>query len=78
MDLTVGKLKEIISQLPDDVLLADLSIGNSSFRTFSFCKRLLLLENKHGKRYLTINKMGSHFTGTGDQIGLTYIKTFDE
>lgn len=73
MNLTVGKLREIIEHLPDDVILADLGIGNRSFETFTYLKRVMLMKNKEDNRqYLVINKMGAHFTGKDDQEGIEY------
>lgn len=78
MKLTVGYLKKVLAELPDDVVLADLGIGNDDFGTYSNVKRLLVLrdktENKEwgGQTFLTINSMGSHFTGEGDQRFLEY------
>jgi len=62
MELTVGKLKEIIAELPDDTILADLDYGNESFSPHLFIKRVLLLKDRSGRQYLTINRMGAHFT----------------
>ena len=73
MELTIGKLKQIIKDLPDDVILADLGYGNDRFHRFCNLKRLLLLlDTEDGQRYLTINSMGSHFNGTGEQSHLVY------
>ena len=78
MELTVKKLKEILSQVNDDVLLADLEFGNDTFYPHNYIKRILLLEDYKGKQYLTINRMGSHFTGNGTQSGLKVIGNFDD
>lgn len=80
MELTIGTLKQIIKDLPDEVLLADLQIGNSEFSPFISLKRLILLEDiRDGQQFLTINSMGSHFTGEGEQKNLKYIsKHWDE
>ena len=73
MILTIGKLKEIIKDLNDDIVLADLEIGNDDFEKMTGIKRLILLEEKDtGKQFLTINRMGSHFTGRGNQKNLKY------
>lgn len=73
MTLTLGVLKAIIQGLDDDIILADLGFGNANFKTFTGVKRVILLENKENKqKYLTINSMGSHFTGSGDQEHLKY------
>jgi len=66
MNLTVGRLKEIIADLPDDVILADLDYGNDSFKPHSGIKRVLLLEDNNGQQYLTINRMGAHFSDGPD------------
>ena len=77
MKLTVAVLKSILNELDDDVVLATLDYGNGDFKTFSWIKRLLLLEDKvSGKKYLTINGMGSHFTGKGEQSHLKYIERY--
>lgn len=84
MELTVGYLKKILSQLDDDVIIADMEYGNRNFKPHSGIKRLLLLkdesENKNwgGETYLTINGMGSHFTGEKEQKGLVIKDHFDE
>lgn len=79
MDLNVGTIREIIKHLPDDVLLATLELGNDSFDAFTGLKRVMLMEDKTGavgygigKRFMVINKMGSHFSGEGEQKGLEY------
>lgn len=73
MELTVGKLKEILNEVDDNVILATLDRGNDDFRTYSMVKRLLVLKCKEsGVKYLTINPLGSHFTGKGDQSHLEY------
>jgi hypothetical protein len=79
MELTVRKLKEIINDLDDDVILATLQMGNDDFKPFSNVKRVLMLKDVSwgGSVYLTINSMGSHFTATGKQEGLKIIKTFE-
>ena len=77
MELSVKRLKEIIEELDEDVILATLRIGNDDFGTFKNAKRLLLLE-REGKKYLTINAMGSHFTGEGFQKGLSIVKYWDK
>ena len=74
MELTIGKLKQIIADLPDDTLLATLEYGNDNFRPFVGIKRVLLLRDKESnKDFLTINSMGSHFTGEGHQKSLEYV-----
>ncbi len=87
MDLTVGKLREILKDesLTDDMILATLKFGGQNFDTFTDVKRLLVLKdessnkNWDGKTYLAINQQGSHFTGNGSQFGLKFTgKHFDE
>ncbi len=68
-ELTVGKLKEVLQHFPDDAILADLRRGNEDFKAYTSVKRLMLLEDNNTK-YLTINSLGSHFTGNGDQSHL--------
>lgn len=77
MELTVGILKKIIEDLPDDTIVADLGIGNDKFHPFFCLKRLLLLKNMaDGKTFLTINQMGSHFTQKGEQAHLIYTSRY--
>ncbi len=77
MELTIGNLKKIMADLPDETLLATLEVGNDRFRPFSYVKRLLLLRcMESGKEYLTINGMGSHFTQEGDQKKLIYTSLY--
>lgn len=85
MDLTVGKLKKILSDLDDNIILADMEYFNDQFHPFIGIKRLLVLkdesENKTwgGHTFLTINNQGSHFTGEGEQKHLKYTGVyFDE
>ena len=66
MELTIGKLREIIKELPDEVIMADLDHGNNSFTPHLGIKRVLLLKDSSGKQYLTINRMGAHFTESND------------
>lgn len=75
MVLTIKLLKDIISDIDDDVVLADLTYGNENFKTFSSVKRLLLVKSKTTEqKYLAINGLGSHFTGRGDQSELEVLK----
>lgn len=77
MKLTVATLRSILNEIDDDVVLATLDYGNGDFKTFSWIKRLLLLTDKtSGKQYLTINGMGSHFTGKGEQSHLKYAERY--
>ena len=77
MKLTVETLRSILNEIDDDVVLATLDYGNGDFKTFSWIKRLLLLTDKtSGKKYLTINGMGSHFTGKGEQSHLKYAERY--
>lgn len=77
MELTVGVLKKIMADLPDEVVLATLGIGNEGFDPFTHLKRLLLLKDmSDGTEYLTINSMGSHFTQKGEQEGLIYMSRY--
>ena len=77
MKLTVATLRSILNEIDDDVVLATLDYGNGDFKTFSWIKRLLLLTDKtSGKKYLTINGMGSHFTGKGEQSHLKYAERY--
>jgi hypothetical protein len=75
MILTVGLLRDLLHGLDDSMLLADLQVGNDKFRTFSGVKRILILQDESGQKYFTINSMGSHFTGDGEQSHLTYTGT---
>jgi hypothetical protein len=79
MELTVGALKKILESVDDDVILADLEYGNTTFRPFNNVKRLLLLKANgdwDNKTYLVINGQGSHFTREGEQKSLTYLKKY--
>jgi hypothetical protein len=79
MELTIKELKALISDLPDDAILADLGrCSNETFRPFVSIKRVLLLTDERGVNYATINSMGTHFTGNGGQKGLTYKGTLGE
>ena len=82
MQLTVGNLKKIFAEVDDDVVLAHLEFGNNKFSPFTQVKRVLLMKadsNWLDKTYLVINEMGSHFTGEGEQKGVTYVgKHWDE
>lgn len=78
MELTVGYLKKVLEKLDDNVVLANLGMSNKDFEPFLFEKRLLVLqdisETKQwgGRTFLTINGMGSHFTGNGLQKELRF------
>lgn len=73
MELTIKQLKEIIKDMPDDAVLADLEFGNQRFNPFCQVKRLMLLQDDKGKQYVTINRLGSHFTATGEQKNLSLV-----
>lgn len=73
MKLTVGALKDILQGLDDDIILADLQRGNDKFRAFNMIKRLVVLQDNMGQKYLTINCLGSHFTAEGEQSHLHYV-----
>jgi hypothetical protein len=73
MELTVGVLRKVIKDLPNDIILGTLKVGNGEFDPFLSLKRLMLLQDQiDGHQYLTINEMGSHFTGEGYQKNLKY------
>ena len=72
MVVTVGILKSILNEIADDVILAHLEYGNDRFHAYVNVKRLLLLKDLDGQKYLTINGQGSHFTGEGEQFHLKY------
>lgn len=85
MELTVGYLKKVLEKLDDDVVIAHLGeCSNDSFEPFTGVKRLLLLQDKgekygwDGKTFLTVNKMGTHFTGKGKQKSFKEIDYFDD
>ena len=73
MELTVGFFKKVLSEIDDDVIIADLGIGNNKFSPLVNIKRLLLVKdvsfNKNfgGHTYLAINSLGSNFSGKGNQ-----------
>lgn len=85
MELRVGYLKKVLAKLDENIILADLPHGTKYFKPFNFVKRLLVLKdvspNKEwgGETYLSINSMGSDYTGNGEQEGLKYTGVhFDE
>lgn len=85
MELRVGYLKKVLEKLDENIILADLPHGTKYFKPFNFVKRLLVLKdvspNKEwgGETYLSINSMGSDYTGNGEQEGLQYTGVhFDE
>lgn len=85
MELTVGYLKKVLEKLGDDVVIAHLGeCSNDSFEPFTGVKRLLLLQDKGekngwgGRTFLAVNKMGTHFTGKGEQKSLKEIDYFDD
>lgn len=85
MELTVGYLKKVLENVDDDVVIAHLGeCSNQSFEPFTGVKRLLLLKDNGkkggwgGRTFLTINSMGTHFTGNGEQASFTTIKYFDD
>lgn len=84
MELTVGYLKKVLEKLEDDVVIAHLGeCSNDSFEPFTGVKRLLLLQDKGekygwgGRKFLTVNKMGTHFTGRGKQSSFVQTDHFD-
>lgn len=44
IQLTVGNLKKILEEVDDDVVLADLGFGNTTFHPFDNVKRVMLLK----------------------------------
>lgn len=85
MELTVGYLKKVLEKLDDEVIIAHLGeCSNDSFEPFTGVKRLLLVQDKGqkngwgGKTFLVVNKMGTNFTGKGQQKSLKEIAHFDE
>lgn len=70
MEVTALQLKEILKEIPDDAILADLKFGNQSFKILDVKRFFLLEEIRNGKKFLAINNQGSHFHGMGDQSGL--------
>lgn len=78
MELTVGYLKKVLKNLPDNVVIAHLGeCSNRSFEPFTGVKRLLVVKDETeskewgGRTFLVINVMGTHFTKEGEQKYLT-------
>lgn len=81
MELTVGKLKQILQDVDDDVIVGHLGYGNDKVYPWYSVKRVMLFQGDKRWRdssFLLINSMGSHFTGEGEQEGLTFISHWDE
>lgn len=78
MELTVGYLKKVIKDLPDNAVLAHLGeCSNQKFEPFMGVKRLMLVKDQTedkswgGRTFLVINVMGTHWTQKGQQESLT-------
>ena len=73
MLLTVGQLKQLIQNVPDDYLFGSMDFASKEFKLFA-PKRGLLVEGEDSK-YLLLNNMGTHwderwtFEGTFKLIG---------
>ena len=86
MELTVGYLKKVLKDLPDNMTIAHLGeCSNQSFEPFTGVKRLIVVEDRTkekswgGRSFLVINKMGTHWTQKGKQEPLTATgKYFDD
>lgn len=69
MKVTVAQLKEILKDIPEDAILADLKFGNQNFQVPDIKRFLLLEKAATGEKFLTINGQGSNFHGMGAQSG---------
>lgn len=83
MELTVGYLKKVLKDLPDNMTIASLGeCSNKKFEPFLSVKRLLVLKDDSkskqwgGRTFLVINKQGTHFTKEGEQKDLKFTGTY--
>lgn len=76
MDLTIGLLKKIIAEVPDEVILGALDYRDK-IMDFSFLKRVLLLE-KDNEKVLIFNAMGTHYFDLIEKDGYKVLKSWSE
>jgi hypothetical protein len=76
MKLTVGRLKEIMNEVPDDALVSALLYGDE-IHEFDYLKRVLLLE-REDQKILLINPMGTHYFDLVEKEGWKILQWFDK
>lgn len=76
MDFTIGKLKEILNEIPDNAIICGIDYRDKLME-FDYLKRVLLLE-KDGIVYLVFNSMGTHFFDLVEKEGYSVLKHWDE
>lgn len=76
MKLTVGRLKEIMNEVPDDALVSALLYGDEIYE-FDYLKRVLLLE-REDQKILLINPMGTHYFDLVEKEGWKILQWFDK
>jgi hypothetical protein len=59
MLLTVGQLKSMLQNVPDECLFGSMDFASSEFKLYA-PKRGLLVEGQ-GSQYLLLNNMGTHW-----------------
>ena len=77
MEFTIGKLKTIINEMPDDAIIAGLNYGDK-LQDFDYLKRILLLESKDGEKKIVFNPMGTHYFDLVQKEGYKILQNWDD
>ena len=76
MDFNIGKLKELIKDIPDEVIIGGIDYRDKLME-FDYLKRVLLIE-KNGEKVLVFNPQGTHYFDLVEKEGYTILKFWDE
>jgi hypothetical protein len=76
MDFTIGDLKKIIDQMPDEAIIAGLNFGDKIMR-FDYLKRILLLDDGKEKMIL-FNAQGTHYFDLVEKEGYKVVNHWDK
>lgn len=78
MLLTVGQLKKILKDIPDDALFGSMDFANNNEIRLFAVKRYLLLQEKEDY-YFVMNNMGTHWDERwGNKGNVKLVVSFDK
>ena len=75
--LTIGLLKELIKDVPDDAILSSMRFANNNEMDFFIIKRALLVEDKKST-FFVLNQMGTHWGEKWEKDNYKLIKTIEK
>ena len=75
--LTIGLLKELIKDAPDDAIFSSMCFGNNNEMDFFVIKRALLVEGSRNT-FFVLNQMGTHWGEKWEKGEYKLIKTIEK